>query len=1165
MAKGKYEQLYNNLFKGDNRKSVKTVKTDVEKVQNQIDNAKTKITKADIDVDKAVDTRNPIEKMLNLTPDQNVLFDIFELIGRPQQALFSGWENAQKGKDFWEGAGEGFSGKKETQFKEILKNANIGGGDREGKLDLVDVLGFIGDVALDPADLSLIPVSGGANVAAKAAKGADTAADAAKAGKTVRKSLTSLAFDGIGKGIKGSAKMVDKGVEGALKAMDNKGVRNSIGEVAKITYKNPLAKTAKGLGKQVSNAHEIAKEIPYGKLESYKELKEWFTQSFNSMKSMPKKALESFRKGNAKHVDAMNKAYALRNSRFSEITKIAQKQAKVLGDVSPKNVEKIAGELDEAFAAYKEYTKLGRTGFVSEALEAAKDGVLKHEDGIVKVLEDLATDINKAERGLRLTIGIDDIGNVKLSDDWKKIGKKGYEGLGFDKEKLHQIVDLPKNYRPEQIEYLEGLVKEFNENPLYIELDKKLSPIFDEANAILDDVWDIGLSTTYIDNDGYVRHAFDKEKSENFKRLGIFNSDGTFIGKGDTRVLGERKYKMSAMEANNMFEDTIMKNFDNLSKEAQEYVTKNKTLFHTTYTASFDDYLMNVPKVARDNELLNEILVKQTFGDWGESQKTKRALKKAKKAGDTKLVEELSAKYASEIDNVNMKVLTKKDSSVPMGFRVLESKEKEKLIRKIDTLGQELGVDSLKDVSKVIKNGKKPVAINNDILRLIGVDIKKESKAITRMYDKALGFFKRNKVLSPTFQMNNLSGNMSNMALGGIGVTKQARLMPQAAEIMKEAPDLMRKTAEGVELTAKEAKKLGIWKAFTEAGFGDASMSLNLRDMPESLQKYFSTGRTPQGVKELILDGLPYWNNVANNHMDNMARLATFIEGSNNPKFLQNLGVENAADAVRKVLFDPSEISQFEQDVMKRIIPFYTFTKKNLAYHIQNLGKNGQRYNRLVKGVKGLGNLATDGNYDNMADFLKENMYIPVPGLGENGVYKILRTSLPFGQLVDLISDPIGAAASTTVPMMGLMTELATNKQAFNRSDIEKFPGEKSKNIPILTKKQEYLLSQLTGLDVPLKQVSRFAEGFAGGEESKGGLMGGLDSVTAMTQNVETDKLFKLKDELDHLNTVMKQYEQKGVEFSTMNELKKANSNLQMNKLMSKLRKYSDVKKNPYK
>ena len=52
------------------------------RLQSQVNNAKTRLTASGADTD----TRDWFEKLFNLPDDQNILFDIFEILGRPQQA-----------------------------------------------------------------------------------------------------------------------------------------------------------------------------------------------------------------------------------------------------------------------------------------------------------------------------------------------------------------------------------------------------------------------------------------------------------------------------------------------------------------------------------------------------------------------------------------------------------------------------------------------------------------------------------------------------------------------------------------------------------------------------------------------------------------------------------------------------------------------------------------------------------------------------------------------------------------------------------------------------------------------------------------------------------------------------------------------------------------------
>lgn len=138
----------------------------------QVEGLTKRLEASGIDVEKATDDRNIIEKTLNLTEDQNILFDIFEILGRPQQAIFNGIKSVQEGGSFGEGFKSGLSGDNYTTFSSILNEAGLG---EEDAFGVDDVLGFIGDVLLDPVDLGIMvagvaaaPITGGASTAAAA-------------------------------------------------------------------------------------------------------------------------------------------------------------------------------------------------------------------------------------------------------------------------------------------------------------------------------------------------------------------------------------------------------------------------------------------------------------------------------------------------------------------------------------------------------------------------------------------------------------------------------------------------------------------------------------------------------------------------------------------------------------------------------------------------------------------------------------------------------------------------------------------------------------------------------------------------------------------------------------------------------------------------------------
>ena len=65
------------------------------------------------------------------------------------------------------------------------------------------------------------------------------------------------------------------------------------------------------------------------------------------------------------------------------------------------------------------------------------------------------------------------------------------------------------------------------------------------------------------------------------------------------------------------------------------------------------------------------------------------------------------------------------------------------------------------------------------------------------------------------------------------------------------------------------------------------------------------------------------------------------------------------------------------------------------------------------------------------------------------------------------------------------------------------------------------------------------------------------DSIDKYERNAREPQLERLED-------TMKQYEQRGYQFSTINELKQANKNATVNGIMAKLNKLNGMKSNPY-
>lgn len=1376
MAKGMYQKLYEARME----RLGKTKSADLE---NKVNNIKARLEAGGVDPEAAVDDRNAIEKFLNLDQNQGFFGDVFEILGRPQQALFGGWKAAQEGGSFGEGALKGLTGDEETQFKEIL--TNYGMKDEKGKLDAADILGFAGDVFLDPADL--VPLAG----FGKAAKILDDTGDIFKAYKATD-SLSDLAFKGAGKAIKGGAKVADKGIEKGLKYLDEtQGVRafdkqgNLLNINAKLNYANTGAKQASDLGKYVTNQGDFIRKVAStdpGRLETYKKLKNETVDMFKKSDASVK-ALLSKRSADNTGDEIKNK-----------LIQIAKENEDLVGEYAKQKGKDIA-KVNEDITLYVE-SYLDRTTTRKNLLKHIRQGTVAPNENITRILDDIVSELPENLReGLDLSWKKDKKGFIKLGSGWNEnvlktnIGDANIDyddmfdkrvdfGNWYTKDDLAELDNLrndtefkgliknifgdvsegdkiiydpvkgnfifyktnadsqrawsqsqmdfmedlkaqgldtseilkhtrksydefgrPKGYTQtsnsfrinenirqnstldrdlDTIENLDkgikqhktkrdlGLVrkessttikklfglpdglsneetvkalKQFIDEPvsnpnkgytstavgygsnyfsgrdatmeikapkgshlfvdnsaereailgrgqkmvlrradydratdsIKLSLDlfdgegRKIATIqnnlIDDANAMLDNAFKTNIVSKNLENSGYIPHIL-ADQDMYYNGVDV----GSPILKGNVSTLNERTYLGSAREINNLYKQSLSDGTD----MAKAYLEKYPKLFEENFNKAFTHkYVDELTGLAKQNKIVNDVIIEQTLGDAKTIKKLQQDIHKFSLAGDTENLAKATAEYNKLTENATIKYLTKYDNKVPQGFTKVSISHAKQIKNKLSKMAKALNINdnSYQKLIKLFSTGDS-IALNNDVLRMLEVSIDdKNLNAFGRVYNKWLNLFKSTKTLSPTFLTNNLVGNSSNLYLSGIGITDQARLVPKAMQIVKEGPELYNRKLAGEVLTKSQDELANMWKNFLDTGFGKEEIALDIQDTPEFLKDIATKGRTNKKITAKdVATVLPKINMRANTFMDNINRVAVMLKAIEDPSYLTKLGIEGSTElekwqkAISKVMFDPTMLTDFEKNTMKKIIPFYTFTKNNLIYHLDNLQRNGSKYNQVMKGIKSLQESATGGEDENMADYLKNSLYIPIPALGEDGDYTILRTTLPFGQVIETFENPVQTIANSIGPLGKAPYEYATGIDVFTGRPIESFPGEKSSQIPFLTKKQQKLISDLSGLDVPLKVGSRMFEGIQEASQDDEGVLeglrrGALNNLT-IQGNVDTDRLNRSYEELDELETLMKQYEQEGYEFSTLNELKQANKNNTMASINAIFAKY---------
>jgi len=228
-------------------------------------------------------------------------------------------------------------------------------------------------------------------------------------------------------------------------------------------------------------------------------------------------------------------------------------------------------------------------------------------------------------------------------------------------------------------------------------------------------------------------------------------------------------------------------------------------------------------------------------------------------------------------------------------------------------------------------------------------------------------------------------------------------------------------------------------------------------------------------------------NRAMGSAVENNARLAHFVH-----QLRKGMDPTEASASVRKYLFDYSELTEFEQKYMKRMLPFYTWSRKNVPLMMQEVLENPAKFSRIsAKPIQAIESLSEDFKDVPAPDYFQELHAVRLPkgfaqafasingvaaeaaGVGPNipeGEVQpvFLNPNVPFQDLNRMNWKDLVSGAS---PFLKLPIEMATGTQNkgysfFLDREIERYPGEPAE-IDLLgtgyrpSKKTEYAIRTL--------------------------------------------------------------------------------------------------------
>ena len=219
----------------------------------------------------------------------------------------------------------------------------------------------------------------------------------------------------------------------------------------------------------------------------------------------------------------------------------------------------------------------------------------------------------------------------------------------------------------------------------------------------------------------------------------------------------------------------------------------------------------------------------------------------------------------------------------------------------------------------------------------------------------------------------------------------------------------------------------------------------------------------------------------------------------NTPITKRDMEMDIAAQEVKAALFDYGDLSRFEQNVLKRFMPFYTWSRKNIPAQFKGLIQNPERAEKLAIAKQQFEHETGELDYSDYGKFWGDR--VPVFFGNENdGVIKAftLLNLLPMADLQRMIT-PKELVSDLATPLIKQPLEQIANYDTFMKRAIKSEPGETQDFLGV---KLPPRLHHLAKLLVPLSDINRLNPAGVFGENI-------VDPATGLT-TTKSDAYFGL-------------------------------------------------------
>jgi endonuclease YncB( thermonuclease family) len=376
----------------------------------------------------------------------------------------------------------------------------------------------------------------------------------------------------------------------------------------------------------------------------------------------------------------------------------------------------------------------------------------------------------------------------------------------------------------------------------------------------------------------------------------------------------------------------------------------------------------------------------------------------------------------------------------------------------------------------------------------------KNRNGLVKIYDKFTHLLKLNQTaIMPSFHVRNAKSNLFQVWLAVGSDIGDVGMHRQVYDIIKNNGDISAlKDMSPLAIKDKDGNVIGSmnWDevynlAKSHGVVNEGFFAKDLHALDESKGvfkgKFKIKGQSldPTDTKGFV--GYKIGTHVGNK-VENQARLFQFASHIKN-----GMNPADAKEMVDKFLFDYSDLTSFEHNVMRRIFPYYTWIRKNGKLQLSQMIEQPGKYRDVFKGMN-----AVDSGIDQqdqvesqyLAPFAKDWKqtmlnFTSTDANGKTSTEPVLwNPNLPFMDLQRLPNPmDLGGSIKTAIPQMNSMIkspiELGFNKNFFFDSKVVEDKDTAGQG---LLKRADYLANQFspfTAMEgfVQKKGVDRFLHG----------------------------------------------------------------------------------------